>query len=331
MSSRKHAHRPHGDRNGPPPAPAARHPRGDEGHTQTSAPSTPVAPPPAQAPSGNDMLGATFLFSLVLHGVLILGVGFAIAKPEPSLPTLDVTVVNTANGEAPEHADFLAQANNSGGGDSDQPRRPSAPVSGLLPTAQNGLAPRPLRASSPQPSQASGPPHVVSRSDSRFEVDNDPRHRDTPPNDLPQSDTDIRRQQEMAKLASEIRAETEAYAKRPHRKFISANTREYAFAAYMRAWATRVERVGTLNFPDAANGGDQSGNLILTVGLRRDGSIMSIDVIESSGRTRLDQAAERIVRLAAPFPPIPRTSEKVDELYITRTYEFTRGGVLQTQ
>lgn len=72
------------------------------------------------------------------------------------------------------------------------------------------------------------------------------------------------------------------------------------------------------------------GNLILTVALNRDGGIKSVDIIESSGRKLLDDAAIRIVRLAAPFPPIPRTDEKVDELYITRTYQFLRGGTLET-
>lgn len=277
------------------------------------------------------MFSATLLFSLIVHGVLILGVGFAIAKPKPALPTLDVTLLNTANGERPTHADFLAQANNAGGGNSDKAALPGAPVSGPLPTAQNGTASRPLQASAPRPSAASGPPQVVTRGQSRFSVDNSPRRKDQPQRPLPQSSDDIQRQQQMARLAAEIRTESQAYAKRPHRKFISANTREYAYAAYMHAWAARVERVGTLNFPDAARNGKYKGNLILSVGLRRNGSILSIDVIQSSGRKRLDQAAERIVRLAAPFPPIPKTQEKVDELYITRTYQFIHGGVLQTQ
>lgn len=287
----------------------------------------PIPPPPGSA----DMFSATLLFSLIIHAVLILGVGFAIAKPKPSLPTLDVTLLNTANGENPEHADFLAQANNAGGGNSDKALRPGQPFTGLLPTDQNGTAMQPQQAKAPTPSEANGPPHVVTQGTSLYSVDNDPQSADQSPSPLPESAMDIQRQQEMARLAAEIRTESEAYAKRPHRKFISANTREYAFAAYMRAWASRVERVGTLNYPDAARNGQYQGNLILSVGLRRDGSIMSIDVIESSGRKLLDQAAERIVRLAAPFPPIPRTKEKVDELYITRTYQFIHGGVLHTR
>src|SRR5690348_17942879 len=83
------------------------------------------------------------LFSLLLHGVLLLGITFHFAKPDPSLPTLDVTLVDVANQEAPDKADFLAQANNRGGGNSDQVGRPTERLSGLLPVPSNGAAPLP--------------------------------------------------------------------------------------------------------------------------------------------------------------------------------------------
>ncbi len=284
----------------------------------------------SRAPGSNELLSATFLFSLILHGVLILGVTFAIARPEPKLPTLDVTLVNTANRQDPAHADFLAQASNAGGGNSDRAHLPSQPVSGLLPTPTDGLAPHPLAPSAPAPSQASERHRITTTAAGDFTVHTDTGQREHREKPRPESQTDLDRRMEMARLAAEIDAESQAYAKRPHKKFISANTREYAYAAYMRAWAHHVERVGTLNFPDAARTGRLGGDLILTVGLDRDGSIHSIDIIQSSGRKVLDDAAIRIVRMAAPFPAIPRTDEKVDELYITRTYQFLRGGQLKT-
>lgn len=290
----------------------------------------PVAAPSPPPPASHELLSATFLFSLVLHGVLILGVTFAIVKTDPTLPTLDVTLINIANQQAPEHADFLAQANNAGGGNSDQARRPTQPVSGLLPSTEVGESPRPLDPSAPSPSQASAPHRVTTTDASTFTVDSQTDQRKREAAERPTAPADIKRRLRMARLAAEIDAASKAYAKRPHKKFISANTREYAYAQYMRAWAKRVERVGTINFPDAARTGKLAGNLILTVGLNRDGSIRSIDIIQSSGRKVLDDAAIRIVRLAAPFPAIPRTGEKVDQLYITRTYQFLRGGKLQT-
>jgi protein TonB len=146
----------------------------------------------------------------------------------------------------------------------------------------------------------------------------------------PQTPTaaDLQRQQTMAQLAAELREQTEALAKRPKKKFISASTREYVYASYMRGWSDRVQRVGNLNYPEQARERKLYGDLVLTVGLRRDGSIKTIEVIKSSGHPLLDAAAERIVRLAAPFPPLPRDTA-VDELYITRTWQFLPGDVLR--
>ncbi|HEV2681070.1 MAG TPA: energy transducer TonB, partial [Rhodanobacter sp.] len=79
----------------------------------------------ATVPAAPNPIGATLLFSLLVHGVLLLGITFHFVKPSPSLPTLDVTLVNVANQQAPDKADFLAQANNSGGGQSEHAARPS--------------------------------------------------------------------------------------------------------------------------------------------------------------------------------------------------------------
>jgi protein TonB len=91
----------------------------------------------------------------------------------------------------------------------------------------------------------------------------------------------------------------------------------------------RVERVGNLNYPDEARRQGVYGELVLTVGLNRDGTIKSMDVIKSSGHKLLDEAAQRIVRLAAPFPSLPTDKTRVDELYITRTWQFLPGNVLR--
>lgn len=276
-----------------------------------------------------DPIGATLVFSLLVHGVLLLGITFHFAKPTPDLPTLDVTLVNVANRETPEKADFLAQANNRGGGTSDHAARPSQRFSGALPKPTPGTAPQSVAAAVPQPQTATAERLVTTTGTSRQHVDSDTANNEVPAQDLP-SARDAQRQQEMAQLAAELRSQTEAYAKRPRKKFISANTREYVYAAYMRGWSDRVQRVGNLNYPSEARRLGLHGDLLLTVGINHDGSIHSIDVIRSSGQPVLDQAAERIVRLAAPFPPLPATA-KVDELYITRTWQFLPGGTLTSK
>ena len=279
--------------------------------------------------TGADLFGATLLFSLLLHGVVILGITFDAEKPRPSVPTLDVTLVDVANQEQPDKADFLAQANNAGGGDKDKAARPSEPVSGLLPTPQHSLAAEPKEAQAPAPREATPSQLLTSSGETAFAVDTTKEQTEQKERPVPESDQEVERRMEMARLAAEVREQSQAYAKRPKKKFISSNTREYVYAAYMKGWVGRVERVGNLNYPDEARRQGLYGELVLTVGLNRDGSIKSMDVIKSSGRKVLDEAAQRIVRLAAPFPALPADKTRVDELYITRTWQFLPGNVLR--
>ena len=270
------------------------------------------------------------LFSLLLHGVLLLGITFHFAKPSPSLPTLDVTLVNVANQEAPDKADFLAQANNSGGGQSDHAARPSQLFSGELPKPDPGVAAQPVEATTPQPREATPTRMVTTSGATDFTVASDTAKTQVDPEEQTQTAAELKRQQAIAQLAAELRQQTEALAKRPKKKFISANTKEYIYASYMRGWSDRVQRIGNLNYPDEARQRKLYGDLLLTVGLARDGSIKNITIIKSSGQPLLDAAAERIVRLAAPFPPLPKDAS-VDELYITRTWQFLPGDVLRNK
>jgi protein TonB len=286
---------------------------------------------PATVSSAPDPIGATLLFSLLLHGVLLLGITFHFVKPSPSLPTLDVTLVNVANQEAPDKADFLAQANNSGGGQSDHAARPSQMFSGALPKPDPGTAAQPVDASTPQPHEVTPTRMVTTSGATDFAVTSDTAQNKVDPEDETPTADELKRQQDIAQLAAELRKKKVDYAKRPKVKYLTASTREYAYAAYMRGWSDRVERVGNLNYPEEARHRGLHGDVLLTVVLNLDGSIKSIDVIQSSGQKILDAAAERIVRLAAPFPPAPKSAERIDELNITRTWQFQPNNVLQTR
>jgi protein TonB len=284
--------------------------------------------PPAAVGSG-DRFGVTLLFSLIAHGVLALGLTFEYEKPARSLPSLDVILVQSASATQPDKADFLAQANNSGGGDSDKPLRPSDPLSSPIHKLERGVAPRPVEAGAPRPHPPTAR-ELLTQQHAQFAVHTEKQAPEQPELPQPTARELMEKKLEMARLAQEVQRDTIAYAKRPRKKFISANTREYEYAAYMAAWVARVERIGNLNYPDEARRQQLHGQLVLTVALRRDGSIKSADIIQSSGHKLLDDAALRIVRLAAPFPPIP-TAEKVDELYVTRTWQFLPGDILRNR
>ena len=145
---------------------------------------------------------------------------------------------------------------------------------------------------------------------------------------LPDGQHKIDHDIEMARLAAEIQLRSQRYAKRPKRKFVSASTREYAWATYLRHWVDRVERVGNLNYPDEARRRRIGGIVVINIGIRRNGSVERVDIIQSSRIPMLDEAAIRIARLAEPYAPLPKTEEDPDVLNVVRTWQFLPGGEL---
>ena len=273
-----------------------------------------------------ERLSATMALSAIAFGVLILGVGFALDDPAPVMPTLDVILTRTRSDEPPKNPDFLAQASNQGGGDRDKAERPREAQLADVPKPHPGVAPEPMTAQAPPPAPAYRERLLASTapSDRRLPA---PEDRDRPALPLPSGQELMQQSLEMARLASELEREQQLYAKRPKRKFISASTQEYEFATYMRAWVAKVERVGNLNYPEEVRRRGLSGRLVMTVVVRRDGTVGDITLNTPSGQPLLDQAAPRTVRLAEPFPPLPQTTEAIDELYITRTWDYVPGSV----
>lgn len=304
-------------RNPPSPRPAPQPPG-----------AVPQVVPPEIGPA--ERLRMTLMFSLLVHAVLVLGIGFSYEEPAATLPALDVILVNSRADRSVEDPDFLANRSQRGGGEHEEAQRPREPFTSPVPKATVGVAPVELRASAPKPRPAAPAP-VVSGSESAFRVERTEGRPEVPK--LPQLSGRelVERSLEMARLSAEVERRTEQYAKRPRRKFISANTQEYAYASYMRTWVGRVERIGNLNYPDEARARKIEGQLVMTVAVRRDGTVERMDIIQSSGHALLDDAAQRIVRLSEPFGPLPATQENVDVLHITRTWQFLPGGILRNQ
>ena len=148
----------------------------------------------------------------------------------------------------------------------------------------------------------------------------------TPTHDA-ETEARTRRALAMAALEAEIERDLRAYAERPRRKWISASTREHRFATYMDAWRRKVERVGNLNYPEEAERRGLAGDLLLDVAIRPDGTVEEITLRRSSGERVLDEAAIRIVEIAAPFSEFPEDiAVDVDILHIERTWIFHSGG-----
>ncbi len=277
-----------------------------------------------------DRMGLTLFFAGAMHAVVILGVSFSIedrTKQPPADRTLDITVVQNRDADKePDEADFLAQTNQEGGGEEQKIERPKTSAPLLTDQeAKKQAARHPLFNQPPQPKKTPVRRVLRTYSPSEQKVARDPAKRPTPPTRRRLNVAQIlaSTNQEITRLTAELDRKTEAYAKRPRHKHISARTREYKYASYLDAWRRKVERVGNLNYPDEAKRQRLYGSLMLHVALRPDGTIINVWVRRSSGHKLLDDAAVRIVKLAAPYAPFPEEiREETDVLDITRTWVF---------
>ncbi|AKS40751.1 energy transducer TonB [Wenzhouxiangella marina] len=270
-----------------------------------------------------DSLALALAVAIGVHVVAIGLVHFDLFTGRPDkVPTaLDVILVQWANETPPDEADFLAQASQRGGGDSPDLKRPAEPVpSGeVLPDQQ----PEPIQELAQEQTIEQTPSELVA-----VEAADDALPEPTPSemtrNDPVDSRELIQQSLAVARASPDRLAETQDFPNRLRRKFISANTREHLYAGYMRSWVSKVERVGNLNYPEQARRMNLDGALVLSVDVLPDGSVEQIRVLRSSGYDILDEAAVRIVRLSAPFAPLPpEITREVDVLTITRTWQFS--------
>ncbi len=272
------------------------------------------------------------LASLLLHGVALL-IHFAppdIAKKLVQDRQLEVVLVNARHAAKPRNAQALAQSNLDGGGTVDQDRRATTPLppsertrpgDDLVETHRRVQQLERQQRELLARAQAATPLPAATQQTEQVE-----------PTPVQLSGLDLaERAMAVARLEAEIARRVDDYNKRPRKKFVGARTEEYRFARYVEDWRQKVERVGNLNYPEDARG-RLYGRLQLTVGIRADGSLERVEINRPSGHKMLDDAAVRIVRLAAPYAAFPpNIASEVDVLYITRTWSFTNTGQLATQ
>ena len=262
------------------------------------------------------------VLALVLHVAVITQLHFDWLNrdTDSTPPNLDVILVDWASEKAPEDADFLAQANQVGGGDNPELERPSAP-----PPTEPAGAPQPEEqpAARPQPEPDASEQEVVTRESAPVEVV-EADETESEEEQVPDASELLRQTRRVTQTAPDPLAFERVVPKRPRRKFITANTREHLYASYMRSWVSKVERVGNMNYPEQARRRNLEGSLVLSVDVLPDGSIEHVRIMRSSGYDLLDEAAVRIVRLAAPYAELPpEIREETDVLTITRTWQFS--------
>ena len=271
-----------------------------------------------------DRLTFTLFLAASLHAAVILGLRFSADQPVPS-PTIQVTLSQYSDPEAPEDADFIAQSNQQGSGTEDEVLETTA-------TQESDFHANQLSEVIPEPLPRTEA--IEFRQRELLVTETAAEDQVTPREQVPEEEVvspltaanlsydELAR--EIASLEARIAQEQQARAKSPRvKRLTSVSTRSATEAAYLNAWRQKVERIGNANYPD----GGVYGNLRLLVVLRYDGVLKEVRLLESSGVKSLDDAALRIVRLAAPYPDFPVEMRKeYDELEIIRTWQFSRAG-----
>jgi protein TonB len=267
---------------------------------------------------GNRVFLSALVASIGLHAsvLTIRFVNPELFRQISSAPPLEVILVNARSERAPVAPQAHAQVNLEGGGPNDQGRRSSP-----LPNAAavvDGDALEAARRTVAQLEQEQR--ELLASYQKRKSLSTTEMHAPTP---APALEDTRQTQQPLARMQAEIAKEISDYQKRPRVHHFMPSASEYRYAHYFEDWRARVEKVGNDHYPDAARG-KIYGTLRMTVVIDRDGSLIESIIEQSSGSPVLDSAAQRIVKLSAPFPPFPPDMARdTDRLEITRSWIFT--------
>ncbi|HHJ39589.1 MAG: hypothetical protein AXA67_09760 [Methylothermaceae bacteria B42] len=269
--------------------------------------------------SSSDRLLVAVGGAVILHFIILFGLHFEVPKAKPPVRNLEIELVDQSSEEPVKDADYLAQANNQGGGDSQKINKPKLPPQAASAPPQEK---KPLQ-STQQWQRKHTKKAILTRDHANHKVQTQEPLEEIPAQ--PRLDTRQLAHQ-IAELGIASTKETDLATKQKVLPLNAITSKKYVAAAYERAWQKKVERIGNLNYPDQARRQNLSGRLLISVWVAKDGSVKKIKVHKSSGHKILDDAAVRIVRLAAPFAPLPKElASQADIIVITRTWKFEAG------
>lgn len=301
-------------------------------HPAGALPPARIPPEALAAPRNGRLLAWAAGLSVGIH-LVALAIHFAPADLSRMFdrgPPLEVALVNAKTKDRPQKADILAQANLDGGGNTDADRRAKTPLPVLPKDTQRediALASERMQKLEQQTqellTQLKSVPSLAAQPKPTENAER---------TDSPTANEMMQRTLEAMRLEAQIAKDMDAYQKRPKRRFVGARAEEYRFARYVEDWRLKVERIGNLNYPEAARAQRLYGSLILTVSIRSDGTLENVEVNRSSGHRVLDAAAVKIVEMSAPYAAFPPDIRRdTDILHITRTWTFTKADELVSQ
>ena len=286
-------------------------------------------PPEALASPRHDrLLVGALVVSLALH-LVVAAMHFSpfdFSRLVDKEPPLEVALVNAKSATKPVKADILAQANLDGGGNTDQKRRAKTPLPVLPQDAAKNVA----AATPPTEAPREQRQELMTQINATATVQAQPAPEETPERaESPTVSQLMQKTLEAIRLEAQIAKDWDAYQRRPRRQFIGAQAHEYRFARYVEDWRLKIERIGNLNYPEAARSQKLYGSLVLTVSIRSDGTLENVEINHKSAHRVLDAAAMKIVEMSAPYAPFPPDIKRdTDILTITRTWTFAKGDEL---
>lgn len=278
----------------------------------------------------NDLLGFALLVAAALHAVVILGVTFSREQRSQAASKLEITLAQYKSAQAPQRADYLAQHNQEGSGTlAEKALLTTRKTADFQDNVIRDISPVQQTAAQRQTSAQQALVSTLAHAEQKTASQND---RDT---QQLQAESDITIQQrslEIASLEAKLDIQRQAYAARPRiRRLTSVAAKRSEDAEYLNRWRERIESVGNNNYPEQAREQQIFGDLRLMVALLPNGEVHEIKVLKSSGYKLLDQAAIRIVHLAAPYDAFPPEIRKqVDVLEIIRTWRFHKDRLSST-
>ena len=265
-------------------------------------------------------LQIALIFSFGVHAVLLT---VRIVDPESfnrifQDTPLEVILVNSRSGEAPEKAQAIAQAALAGGGEAQAGRATSPlPPSAIIETGDSNEEAK-KRIEQLQETQQQLLAQI--RRELALLPAPDPQREQGNPDEAAQEE----RRRQLVQLLAEIEKRVNEENARPKKRYISPATREAAYAIYYDQLRRKIEERGTRNFPES-QGKKLYGELTMNVTLDAEGRVVDTEIVRPSDSKVLDRRAVAIVRAAAPYGPFSSAMRRLaDQIVITSRFRFTR-------
>jgi protein TonB len=281
-----------------------------------------------------DRMSFSLFLATAFHALILLGISFAM--PDKNIKefqrSLDVVLATEFFTERPEEADFIGQADQMGGGDSENADKPSTTEISPFPDEQMKELSQPEQTAVIVPKvEEQQILTAINAINTQSQPETQPLDEQEPVEALT-AESIYSRSMEIASLTAQLDAEKLNSARRPRKRQVSAAIHRSTDALYLDAWRRKIERVGNLNYPEKAKRESIYGNLSLKVSINKDGTVGGISIIRSSGAKVLDDSAIRIVRLASPFSPLTKEMMvDTDILEIVRVWQFQPNNSINTR